>query len=71
MLGFLGSPRCDQMALPATYEPIQRSQSSATSRVAMTEEAIRLAAAVVRAMYRSEPALEERPVRRGSLVRVV
>jgi hypothetical protein len=37
----------------------------------MTGEAIRLADAVVRAIYRSEPNLEERPVRRGSLVRVV
>jgi hypothetical protein len=37
----------------------------------MTNEAIRLADAVVRAIYRSEPALGERPVRRDSLVRVV
>ncbi len=37
----------------------------------MTDEAIRLADAVVRAIYRREPVLEERPVRRGSLVRVV
>jgi hypothetical protein len=37
----------------------------------MTGEAIRLADAVVRAIYRSEPTLEERPMRRGSLIRVV
>jgi hypothetical protein len=36
----------------------------------MTDEAIRLADAVLRAIYRSEP-FEESPVRRGSLVRVV
>jgi hypothetical protein len=59
------------MALPATYEPIERPHSRTTSRVAMTDEAIRLADAVVRAIYRREPVLEERPVRRGSLVRVV
>ena len=37
----------------------------------MTKEAIRIADAVVRAIYRSQPALTEAPARRGSLVRVV
>jgi hypothetical protein len=37
----------------------------------MTDEAIRLADAVVRAIYRSEPLVEDKPARRGSLVRVV
>ncbi|MDX6370735.1 MAG: hypothetical protein QOG93_2237 [Gaiellaceae bacterium] len=37
----------------------------------MTDDAIRLADAVVRAIYRKQPVVEDRPARRGSLVRVV
>jgi hypothetical protein len=37
----------------------------------MTDDAIRLADAVVRAIYRKQPVVEDSTERRGSLLRVV